>query len=221
MDVPQFELEQQYGLDRRRLLNRLTLGTGVACGLQLHLKDKGICVCPGVAIDGHGREIVVPESVLVDPWIVGDPGKTSELPRNVAHTVYLCASYAECLADPIPVAVTDGCRSDEAIELGTIVESFRIEIHEGLPPDVKRPTLADAVARLDHASCAAPGPDCVVLGIASLAADGTVADIKMQIGRRAVVGTDLLLDIVLALAAQLATASTPASSPSTPGKELP
>src|SRR5262245_5121093 len=67
MDVQHFEMEQSYGKLKQWLLNRLTLGKGVLCGLRVSVDGDRICVDPGVAIDGLGREIVVPVRSCIDP----------------------------------------------------------------------------------------------------------------------------------------------------------
>lgn len=70
MDVQHFEMEQQYGKLKQWLLNRLTLGKGVLCGLRVSLDGQRVCVDPGVAIDGWGREIIVPVRTCIDPLAV-------------------------------------------------------------------------------------------------------------------------------------------------------
>lgn len=60
MDVQHFRMEQDYGRLKQTLLNRLTLGKGVVCGLRVAMDGQRLTVDPGVAIDGLGREIVVP-----------------------------------------------------------------------------------------------------------------------------------------------------------------
>lgn len=67
MDVQHFQLEQDYGKHKQWLLNRLTLGKGVVCGLRVSIDGERLCVDPGVAIDGLGREIVVPVRQCIDP----------------------------------------------------------------------------------------------------------------------------------------------------------
>ena len=62
-----FSKEQLYHDSKRWLLNRLTLGKGVLTGLDLDVKCDGdptkwrLEIMPGVAIDGFGREIIVPD----------------------------------------------------------------------------------------------------------------------------------------------------------------
>src|ERR1700751_5957770 len=55
LDVPQFRMEQDYGKEKRWLLNRLALGKGVVCGLKVTAANSQLCVSPGVAIEGRGR----------------------------------------------------------------------------------------------------------------------------------------------------------------------
>jgi hypothetical protein len=57
MDVVHFQLEQNYGNGMRRMLNRLSLGEGVLCGLLVEKSADGkVCVGAGVAIDLAGRD---------------------------------------------------------------------------------------------------------------------------------------------------------------------
>ena len=67
MDVQHFQMEQDYGKLKQWMLNRLTLGKGVICGLKVSIDGDRLCVDPGVAIDGLGREIVVPVRQCIDP----------------------------------------------------------------------------------------------------------------------------------------------------------
>lgn len=67
LDVQHFRMEQDYGKLKQWLLNRLTLGKGVLCGLRVTVEGERICVDPGVAIDGLGHEIVVPVRSCIDP----------------------------------------------------------------------------------------------------------------------------------------------------------
>jgi hypothetical protein len=74
MDVHHFELETAYGIEMRRLLNRLVTGSGVVCGLDVEEGDGcGVVITSGVAIDRRGREIVVPTrtaSIPIPPALI-------------------------------------------------------------------------------------------------------------------------------------------------------
>lgn len=57
MKADDFAIEQAYGIERRRILNRSILGSGIVNGFAM-AKEKSE-VGPGLAIDRHGREIVL------------------------------------------------------------------------------------------------------------------------------------------------------------------
>lgn len=144
MDVLQFETEQSYVNDKRWLLNRLSLGTGVLCGLGVHGENNVLCVDPGVATDTFGHEIIVPGRFCIDPWLLPDAcGKPLRaLSKEKRHEVTLCLGYHECLADHAPVLVTD-CRAEQLCEAGSVVESFKLWVREGWPKPA--PGLCEAL----------------------------------------------------------------------------
>jgi hypothetical protein len=64
-----FEVEQTYHLEKRRLHNRLLHGVGIVEGLEVTEDDSpssGVVVSPGFALDGFGNEIVVDRPVHLD-----------------------------------------------------------------------------------------------------------------------------------------------------------
>jgi hypothetical protein len=231
MDVPHFEMEQNYLVSQRRLLNRLALGQGVLCGLSVtpSADGKQICVSPGVAIDALGREIVVPLNTCVDPWqLTAACGQTpTPLPKQQAHQVYLCLCYRECTSDFIPVLVTD-CNTREQCSPGTIVESFCLLVQQTVPPPPPPPTeppvLADpnpqACAALRNgvsppdrrkllsqalsSACVAPTSDlCVPLATINLTATDQIGSIDSFTSRPRVYSNTVLLDLILCLAARI------------------
>lgn len=147
MDVLHFQLEQNYGRGLRHLLNRLSLGDGVLCGLQVEKDEDGkICVTPGVAIDALGREIIVPGKKCIDPWKLtdecGQPGGT--LSKEEPHAVHLCLAYCECGADFAPVLIED-CNLKEECAPGTIIESFRLLVQNDLPKNESNAAICQAL----------------------------------------------------------------------------
>ena len=159
MDVQHFQLEQDYGKHKQWLLNRLTLGKGVVCGLRTTIDGDRLCVDPGVAIDGLGREIVVPVRQCIDP-LADDGGccvpccGEPKPPRGDGdadgdgdganpdgdgvedgdalrlYTLWLC--YKECKTDFEPVLVSE-CQTRQPCAAGTIVESFCLKVGPGAP----------------------------------------------------------------------------------------
>ena len=68
LDEQHFRMEQRYFNMKRWLLNRLAVGEGVLCGLDLKVAAYGqLTLAPGVAVDGLGREILVPVATVFDP----------------------------------------------------------------------------------------------------------------------------------------------------------
>lgn len=124
LDAADMQREQHYGNEKRWLINKLALGSGVLCGLGVTVGADGkLCIAPGVAIDGCGREIVVPTALApIDPATPTDDeggavgGELAEGPS----TIYLC--YAEHGANP----VVGGAAS-------ITVEGYRILVRSGLP----------------------------------------------------------------------------------------
>lgn len=134
LDVYHLELEQRYFLEQRRRLNRLTVGFGVVCGLDVTFgpDGKSVLVTPGVAIDGLGREIVVTETICIsDPsQLTDDCGRPAGAATELSVT--LCLSYRECDTEPTPVLVSD-CDVRERCAAGAVRERYALLVHDGVP----------------------------------------------------------------------------------------
>ena len=219
MDVFHFEMEQCYMNRKRWLLNRLSLGQGVLCGLDVMSHDDQVCVTPGVAIDGLGREIIAPVQMCIDPWDLTDEcgGVKQHLSKETGHKVYICLGYNECLTDYAPVLVTD-CNTKEDCAASTTVETFKILVIEGTPPlpghDIckaleGKPGMSIAERRAQLCSmlfgpCDSPkGEICVVLATVELLAGGAVGAIDNCTYRTVLYSNDMLLDMILCLAAKI------------------
>jgi hypothetical protein len=103
MDAYHFELETGYGIAVRRMLNRMVLGGGVVCGLDVTpgYAPCSIQVSAGLAIDAWGREIVVPEDtqpVSMPRWLLdrvcGDSDNGGEEPPKRTESVSQDAAAA-------------------------------------------------------------------------------------------------------------------------------
>ena len=160
MDVHHFELETEYGMGMRRLLNRLVTGSGVVCGLDVEAGDDGcsVEVTAGVAIDRWGREIVVPArtaSIPIPPALVermcgrtgepekGDGGGRAESDQESEQRpgyeqkyprdeawVTVVLCYHECETDPVAVLAGD-CSTSTPCAPGAIKEQYRITFEPG------------------------------------------------------------------------------------------
>lgn len=229
MDLRNFEMEQSYFMERHRLISRLTLGEGVLCGLGVERTGDKLCIYPGVAIDGLGREIIVPEAVSIDPWtLIDDCGETvEELPRDQTHVVHLCLIYNESLSDFAPVLVPTECKTEDRCAAGTVNEGFRFIVRKGWSPapgwgmdqgccdslfpdslsgnaDEKysqRRALLNACLSGQRCLSAVENP-CMVLADVQLKDDGTLGGLFSRHQKR-VYSNQVLMELILCLAERL------------------
>lgn len=133
LGVANLELETDYAIGQRRLLNRLVLGWGVICGLgvEAHHDGERIRVLPGVAIDGWGRELIVPDPT---PWmqvssdlLAASIQRAYDCKEDPCVQVLIC--YHECRGDPQPVHAGD-CDTADPCAPSTLSERYRIELRE-------------------------------------------------------------------------------------------
>jgi hypothetical protein len=215
LDEASLSMEQRYFNQKRWMMNRLGLGHGVLCGLHVDVQGDCVCISPGVAIDTMGHEIVVPEAVPIDPRkITDDRGVPTgeEMPEG-KEGGYVCLAYRECLAEPVPVLVTD-CDNPHQQAPSVIRESYCVIVKKGpaptLPavpdknicealsekdPDAKRRKICEALSSrtcsLDDA-CA-----CVVL--ASLTREGDKFSVTQCSARPLVYSNPELFEMLLCL----------------------
>jgi len=227
MDVTQFEKEQRYFNHKRMLLNRLVLGGGVACGLKLDVDSQAtgkVRIEPGVAIDGLGREIVVPGALSIDPHqLTDDQGKLVGDPITTG-TVTICLAYAEGCADLVPVLVPD-CDTPGNCAASTIREGFRILVRlaggaapdpptcalaDGFPSPAPETPVPEALHRLLCDRVGTPCPEipedpCVPLGRVNLddLEEGSTGSIDSCAGRALIYNNALLYELILCLAARV------------------
>jgi hypothetical protein len=214
LDVYHLDVEQSYGNLKRWMLNRLSLGTGVLCGLDVSVSadKKQVRVSAGVAIDGWGREIIVPSNSpgidVMQPTDdcgrnVGDPVRTGIV------TLWVC--YHECEAEPSPAFVSD-CPDSEC-ENGLVRERYRLRISSGRGrPPVSHVDCAAAFAgpgtyanrrrtfcqTIDD-RCDSPGESCVPIALIEIG-DGLVQKVDTCIVRPVVYSNAVLLDLIICLA---------------------
>ncbi len=121
MTADDFVLEQNYSIERRRLINRAIHGWGVVYGFKLELvkgesgANTGILKCSeGLALDKHGRELVrtKTEELHTHKIILLESLKGS----NSGEERYSCllqAHYAERQIDELRIAGGCGCGEQE------------------------------------------------------------------------------------------------------------
>ena len=65
LTVRDFEIEQRYARQKSQLMNRLSLGAGVLCGLGVTASDDStLLIESGIALDYQGRMVVLEEPIL-------------------------------------------------------------------------------------------------------------------------------------------------------------
>lgn len=95
-----FEQEQRYADDRRRMVNRWMLGVGVAAGLEvIRVDDYNISVEMGLAFDYAGREIVVDAPVIIKLSALDGYEEATKSEGN--EILYLCIEYAQTPIEPV------------------------------------------------------------------------------------------------------------------------
>lgn len=220
LDADDFTNEQAYHTGHRRLLNRLTLGPGVLCGLHVEgTSDGKVVVERGVAIDAFGREIVVPTVAVVDnPGLVTDDSgqPTGRSMDQGRVTLYLC--YAE--SDPDSHVGATGAGSEDGAPRERIVEGYRIAMRDGWPSTeigFSRPQC-DAIFRahkpenvdgrvttcesLDR-SCVPSDKSCVVIATLTLFKGSGRVEVNECSHRTEVYSNSQLLDLILGLTARV------------------
>jgi len=122
MRAEDFDLEQRYFIERRRLVNRAVLGWGVVYGLGVDVSSDAtpvVHVGRGLALDRHGREIALGAPVAVgrDNTFVQGHGPDGCPPISIdrieAGRYVLAAHYAERPTGDANLAAGCGCAKPE------------------------------------------------------------------------------------------------------------
>lgn len=121
-----FQVEQSYLNDKRRLSNRLLCGSGIVSGLKVvEADDTAIVLQSGCAMDAAGREIVVPETVVVKLSTIEG---SSQLQSGVA---YLSISYTESEEDKVYAVMGNGGNDgSQDGEFNHIKEGYRLLLQD-------------------------------------------------------------------------------------------
>jgi hypothetical protein len=143
MTVRDFDQEQAYFNGKRQLINRLLFGAGTVCGLIVDWPIEGnksvIRISAGVALDHQGREIVVPEDLIINA--TDDPLKSL-----TDNEYYLVLNYDECYKEPVRAHDSSACK--EICQYGRIIERYRITAVSTDPaPSSTRDLSCDMVSK--------------------------------------------------------------------------
>jgi hypothetical protein len=153
-----FADEQEYHRGKRRLHNSLLHGYGTVCGLKVVQHQNPACrhqfvvLRPGLALDGCGNEIVVPDEVVVDVRALIETRlrEAGTFPPAAPVDLDLRLAYRACDREPVPVVLDDceGCDEDGA-EFNRTREGHRLLVHPSQPVDGAAEPLDVALA-WDH-----------------------------------------------------------------------
>ena len=155
--------EQSYFNEKRRLVNRMVLGWGVVCGLDVDWEPekREFIVQTGMALDCCGREIIVcgPQRVAFEDYeeqYRDARGKAEQEGKFV-----LCLEYDECHAEPVELPAV-GCDDEERTEFNRVRDGFKLRIKKWEDACPKQPYGGDVcLDRFKHDAATAPEtPDC-------------------------------------------------------------
>jgi hypothetical protein len=107
-----FQAEQEYQMESRRLHNRMLHGVGVAAGLAVSVDDGTgavVLVSPGFALDGNGNQILVEVPVRIDLGIcTGD-------------VCFITIEFTETATDPVPGVIG-------GVEFSRMTEGYAVRV---------------------------------------------------------------------------------------------
>ncbi|MBQ7841778.1 MAG: hypothetical protein IJ390_15015, partial [Lachnospiraceae bacterium] len=118
-----FSMEQEYMNDKRRLGNLMLHGSGIVSGLKVvAADDTAVILQSGFAVDGGGREIVVPETEVIKLATIEG---SAQLKTDVA---YLGISYQEKAKEKVySVMQEEGQESDTAYN--HVAEGYKLRLY--------------------------------------------------------------------------------------------
>ncbi|HJA35129.1 MAG TPA: hypothetical protein H9666_01375 [Firmicutes bacterium] len=103
LTVRDFEIEQRYARQKSQLMNRLSLGAGVLCGLGVTASDDStLLIESGIALDYQGRMVVLEEPILRKLQMI-----EGQEALHGQSTAYLCLAYDEEDLEPVNAVGAD------------------------------------------------------------------------------------------------------------------
>ncbi len=131
LSVDDFEAEQRYMNDKRRMLNRFLYGTGVVCGMQVvEVDDLTVSLERGLALDFSGREIVVASPVTKRLSAIEGYSRYAAS-GGERQELYLCIAYDEQMKEPIHNISRVNDEQEE--EFNKYQEGYRLFVTEEEP----------------------------------------------------------------------------------------
>ena len=130
LSVDDFQPEQKYMNDKRRLINRFLHGCGVVCGLNVvQIDDCTLSLETGLALDFAGREIIVDAPLTRKLSMIEGFDSYTEEDEDSSY-LYLCIEYAE--KDKEPVYNVTGSAS-KTTEFNKVAEGYHLYLSNKEP----------------------------------------------------------------------------------------
>ena len=112
LSAKDFQAEQDYQIEKRRLHNRMLHGVGVVNGLAVSVDDGTgtvVLISPGFALDCSGSEILVEGPVRID------------LGNCTNDVCFVTIEFTETASDPVP-------GPNGAIEFSRVKEGYTVSV---------------------------------------------------------------------------------------------
>jgi hypothetical protein len=121
--------EQSYFNEKRYLINRMVLGWGVVCGLEVKWDEEkcAFVVGTGMALDCCGREIIICEPKEVPFEEYGDQCRYAREQSDYESRFVLCLEYDDCFSESIELPPI-GCDEEERSEFNRVRDGFKLRI---------------------------------------------------------------------------------------------
>src|SRR5262245_21675985 len=177
MDVPDFDVEQLYVVEKFKRHHARLHGAGVVCGLEVvrhpvaACRNRYVIVKPGSALDCCGNEILVLDDETID--LQSFP-KVADLSKPAAdgsiddkdYVLQLCLRYRECPTEEVPVLYDEcGC-DDTRCAPNRILETYGFDVL--VDPPLPTPVIPNAPGLSWDATIALAGAQAVAAHHASL-----------------------------------------------------
>lgn len=126
LSVDDFECEQRYMNDKRRIINRFIHGTGVVCGMNvIAVDDMTVSVETGLALDFAGREIMIEQPVIKKLSAIDGFEDYTEADEENSY-LYLCVEYDEIEKEPVHSIAGAKTSSDYKSEYNKYAEGYHL-----------------------------------------------------------------------------------------------
>lgn len=171
MDVPDFDVEQQYVVEKFKRHHQRLHGTGVICGLEVTAhanpacRDRYVVIKPGAALDCCGNEILVLNEEILDIQAFPEVTKLIEAAADdgeaTDHVLQFCVRYRECPTEDVPVLYDEcGC-DDTRCAPNRILETYVFDVL--VVPDLPAPAAPFAPVLEWISTLALPGAKAVLV----------------------------------------------------------